>query len=295
MSSQETFPKCPASETASSLDHHEFARGFELIRERTNLIDRLVLWFRIFVDESLTAQSERFSVLSVGAGNGHFDLRAINILRSKLFSVDYDVIEPNPILLGQFLGNFKAGQHINVSLKARCCLFEEYATSRKYDLILFGNCLSHIQNRQLALAKALSMLNEEGQVVLITSTRAGVQDLRMNFSPAPIEHDQNVCLPGEIDTALASLGAEYTCDHLTSRVDVTECFEEHSSSGNLLLAFILGCRTQYLDAEVKADILNYLRSLCTEHAGRVFMPHSADVFRIFRVNTNCEQADKTRL
>jgi SAM-dependent methyltransferase len=261
------------------LEEDEYAEGLVLYRQRTDVAERMLHWFRTFAEQSISAEPANLSLLSIGCGNGNFDLPALDILKSKFQTLQYAAIEPNQTLCQQIAIELKEPQNANVSFRLRCCRFEELSTAENFDLIVFANCLNFIADRRHALAKALSMLNSGGCVLIFNPTRNGYQDLRLELSARVGGYVTNVCLPKEIEEVLGSLDAEFVCDYLKSETDVTDCFDGTSYAGARLLDFILGGKIPHVDNELRNTVTNNLKSLCSARDGRMFMPHSVAVFQ----------------
>lgn len=262
------------------LDAREYANGLALFRERTNLMENMLGWFNHFVNQSIPANTKSLSVFSVGCGNGEFDLSAIDILTSRVDSLVYDGIEPNAVMRAQLVNEFSTRGLTNVSLNIRPGRFEEFSTVNSYDLVHLTNCINFMPDRLLAIGKALSMLRENGQLVIMLFTRTGFQDLRLTFSQRVRSYKSNVCVPQEIESALLSLDVDYDYQHLPGSADVTECFQWGSEKGVQMLNFILGCDTTKLDCELKISVLEKLKAMCTQRGGRTYMPHSIGVFTV---------------
>lgn len=260
--------------TVVPLKDSEFATGLTLFRERTRLVQRIIDWFSQFVEESIIRTAERFNVLSVGSGSGHFDLPAMTTLMSKLNLLAYDVIEPNEILCQQFEHNFHELGIVNVILNTNQCFFEDFTTQKSYDLIHFTNSISLIPNHRKAIASAFEMLKPGGLLTVVHFTLDGYQDLRLQLSKEVKAYKNNVLLPEEIDADLHAIGAKFDYQLLRSEADVTDCFEKDSAVGEALFDFILGCNSKHLDEELRLQMLERIASICTCRNGRQYIAHS---------------------
>lgn len=271
----------PAKHAVTALSSEEFASGLALFRERTNLVQCILEWFAQW-ERTLPAcvERDRFQVLSVGAGSGHFDIPAIELLVAKLNAVDYHAVEPNAVLGRQIVCNFESRHLENVTLDVYPCFFEDFTSPASFDLIHFTNSISLIPEYKEALAKSLKMLNPGGQLLIVHFAREGYQDLRLQLSSEVTGYRPNVLLPEEIDAALNSLDVEYTYEQIHSEADVSECFAKHSRDGESLLNFILACKANSIGHELKDKMLERMKSICTVRDGHSYMPHSVGVHLI---------------
>lgn len=263
------------------LNDKEFAAGLALFRERTNLVPNILNWFTQFAEQSISKNNECLNVLSVGAGSGHVDLPAINLLMARQPGhLNYDVVEPNAVLGQLFIDNFNKSKIKNVSLDVQNCFYENFSSTKSYDLIHFTNSLSLIENIPKALAKALSSLKPGGQLVVIHFAREGYQALRQELTKSVGEYKSHILMPEEIDTALNSLGAEFSYQVLHSEADVTDCFDKDSPDGVALFNFTMACNTNLLDDAIRNLMLEKIKAISTERDGHLYIPHSVGVHKI---------------
>jgi histamine N-methyltransferase len=269
-----------SSELCPALTDQQFADSFGLFRQKTDQRVHMLAWIGDLFENLARRNKDMLSALSVGAGNGNFDLLLIELLSKKVQSLNYVAVEPNRILCDQFKREFRAIDSHNTSLCIVQSSFENYLVAKKYDLIHFTHCLYHIKDRHRALEIARSNLNDDGCILIFNSTAVGLQDVRIKFSSLVRGVQGDICTEEQIHSVLQSSNADYLYYELPSRVDVTECFDSHSEAGIMLLNFMLECDTQHLKKGLRATILNYLRSVSVERGGRIFMSHPVGTFLV---------------
>jgi histamine N-methyltransferase len=241
----------------------------------------MLTWFRKFTSDDLKEKdSTNCSILSVGAGNGNFDLLAMAKLKHKFKSLNYVAVEPNKALCLQFKTDFDYLGIPGIDLAIVHSKFEEYEPKKSFDLIHFTHCLYHIPDRSQALTKALAHLKKDGSLFIINSTAVGLQNIRMKFSERIKGRNSDIFTAEELHTILQVLDIPYIYEEIPSAIDVSECVDPALENGVLLLDFILECDTRNMKPDRHSEIVHYIKSVSYECEGRLRMPHPLGIFKV---------------
>ncbi len=268
---------------APALTDKEYAEAFSILRTKTTNKTDFLNWLDKNID-SLVPKSDRLSVLSVGAGDGNFDLPAIPIFQSRAAVIEYTALDPNGTMLEQFDKDFRSKQFKDVQLIKKESTFEQYPAGplTSYDLIHFTHSLYFIANQSHAVNSALNMVPKGGRVLIFNAMHAGIQELRDRYTERA-RGKQYATFPAEkVKKMLDQEGIVYKFDTIESVIDVTDCFDPKSLTGCTLLNFFLVCNTEKLSPEFRTEILDYIKHISYEQQSKMLMPHPVGVFTIVK-------------
>jgi SAM-dependent methyltransferase len=108
------------------------------------------------------------SVLSIGCGNGRFELPLL-----KRFPITVDFIEPSAFMFEQL------GKNLNISEgpgRAEVLFngpFEEFSTKKRYDLIFGIHSFYFMDNAVTCAQRAVQLLNSSGHLAIVLHARDG--------------------------------------------------------------------------------------------------------------------------
>lgn len=259
------------------LEQREFTAAFEVFRDHSNEFNLMVEWIRNSVD-SLLQGSVEFSMLSVGCGRGDFDLEVISCFASKLRRLRYDAVDSDAVFCDVFQSGLRSLRNGNVDFSIYHSPFESYTPEVSYDLVVFSHCLYYIPDRRQAISKAMGMLGSAGSILIFISMEPSIQNMRR----LP---DTNGAAPeffgGEkLGEMLEQGGLSYTLETIDCTLDVTECFQNDSEAGRLLLSFLLSRNSKYLTEDLVSEALKYLAQISSVKGSRRFLSEPVGVFRI---------------
>src|SRR6516225_5233154 len=109
-------------EYAPRLTDEEYAVAFTTFRNNTNQRQLMLEWFVGRAKATINGLSG-CSVLSVGCGNGDFDLAAIQNLVSSMPELRYVALDPNAVMLNTFREKVQLAQLPNVNFELLSCSF----------------------------------------------------------------------------------------------------------------------------------------------------------------------------
>nr|VFJ90781.1 MAG: Methyltransferase domain-containing protein [Candidatus Kentron sp. LFY] len=155
--------------------------------ERLTGYPEMTAWARVFID-SLPEQPR--SLLSIGAGNGHYDESLLEYIMPTL---DYWALEPNPVFfeaLTKRSAAWKAsGTHIfSGYFDDTVELSKEF--EREFDFVLMTHCVYFMSSPAKALERARGFLSRGGHVLVHHQCESALSEIFMAFSR------QNGWIPG---------------------------------------------------------------------------------------------------
>lgn len=266
---------------APVLTDAQYAESFTAFRKSTNQRELMLAWFTRQLSE-LRLTSSELSVLSVGCGNGDFDLEIVPSLQSTGKEVHYAAVDPNQVMLNGFKERIDTSAPPRFHTTCFNCRFEEMQLSQsdRFDLIHFTHCLYFVDDRIGAIKRALSHLKDDGVVLILNSMVAGIQDIRLRYSKPALGKQFATFTGEELRDLLRSEHIEHEFEVLPGRTEITECFIPGSGTGELLLDFFLDCKTSFLPDELRSDVLRHMRKISYKYGNRVQMPHDIAAVKI---------------
>ncbi|XP_054643510.1 histamine N-methyltransferase-like isoform X2 [Dunckerocampus dactyliophorus] len=203
------------------------------------------------------ADKSGLAVLGVGSGGGEVDVQMLSLMRSTFSTlpISADIVEGSTELVAKFKGLVTKTDNLRkIPFTWDMMPSEEYMQKTKgrgdvktFDFIHMIQMLYYVDDLTKTIKFYHSLLKNNGMLMII------------------IESD--------VLASLKSLGLKYEERFIPYSYDVTECFDPNSKTGQHLISFMTGRENFYqsFTPQVRADILNLLRSKCsTEKEGKVF-------------------------
>jgi SAM-dependent methyltransferase len=213
------------------------------------------------------------SVVSVGAGNGERDVKALATLARVCLPcarVQYIAVEPNQAQMDLLQSNMKAIDNIDVT----ACVEkgEDYKFGiGLHDLVLFTHSLYHMPGFERdILQKAMASLKPHGRIVIALSTEQGGIFKSMGSFWGEIDYSHFETGSGLFgQESMLKLVKELELEH--TFLPMPNVFIDASSVDTPLLNFIMQCDTEKLPHEMVLRIRANLVQLAPE--GR--LPHGS--------------------
>ncbi len=114
-----------------------------------------LLMLNKYADLVLQLAKPDWAVLDLGVGHG------ITINKFAKFFSDYTVLDGSKSIIENFHKSFP---HVNVQIIET--FFENFETDKKYDLIILGFVLEHVDDPGIILEKYKNMLTEQGKMFI---------------------------------------------------------------------------------------------------------------------------------
>ena len=243
-----------------------FCKGrFE--QERSSVIHKLV--------KTLTTSSvfqnlgDRFNVLSVGAGNGKFDILFIEEFTQHTLEqncrVRWTVVEPNKLAIREFKKTIKAFDfeipgvdYLWVEHKFEDFIKTAETKKRRYNLILFMNSLYYM-DPDFALKKACSNLLAQPGAIVISEVGANniahqiQKEFRVGFGVMSAEEAIR-----KTAGLLPLRTKKFTID---LKLEVSDLFSEETlDAGNKLLQFLLQSDSEAVGDQVRQKVKEFIQA-----------------------------------
>ncbi|XP_077986200.1 histamine N-methyltransferase-like [Glandiceps talaboti] len=185
-----------------------------------------------------------FRYLGVGSGAGMPDITLLEQLQKSFRSIKATIVDPNPALTEKFKQNLTENScHLpGVTFDFKLMTFEEYMSvseDEMFDCIVGINSLYHVDNPDETVRWLHSKLNDSGTLIFqVTSVNNSFPVLWSKF-PVLLSTRLRKVTPDLIEASLKRSNAkDIKVITLEADVDVTECFDEDSNEGSLLLDFM---------------------------------------------------------
>jgi SAM-dependent methyltransferase len=263
---------------APPLSEEGYAKSFNEYKKISAEWDAVMRW----IEDSLLGDlpdKPAFSVLSIGSGSGDFDMRFIQLLKSRFPKLDYVGLEPNEVHCKEYRARI-AAQHIQgVHAETHCIPFEEARFTTQFDLIHFTHSLYYLKDRQQAILHAIDITKPSGRVLIVHQTPQGIYEIQRAFM-LRLKGDTNEMFSSEnLRELLEESGIQYDFEILDSCIDVTD-LDFSSEPGQDLINFFLECDVSRVVPAIREEIVNYVRSLSFEHHGHRVISHPIGIFSI---------------
>ena len=218
---------------------------------------------------------EQMKILSVGSGNGSFDMIVLEELENFLKvrgqtgkKIEYHVLEPNIELMGIFRAKTETVAMHNltrVQFSWANKLFEhylnDYPNHTEFDLIIMSHCLYYMNEADVIRQTFGNLLAEKGYLVIITGTEGDIwTQLRQRYEKrVPSLAEFHYPTEKSISELAKSNGWHYECFKGKQDLEITEIFDEESATGDKLLEFFFHHENprKTFGQELLTDILGF--------------------------------------
>ena len=197
---------------------------------------------------------ETFSVLSVGCGKGEVDMMILSLLLQDLGSeerIEYVAVDPSASALQEFAKRVtESAQLQKLCLKNHEMTFQEYCAATRdqrncFDLIHFISSLYYCEVEETLLHCYEEKLKKNGAIFcMVVDVESQYLKLNQLYHGKTRIDDDNFILhtADELVKIVKKHGWKYEKSEYKCCLDVTECFDETSEVGNILLSFILNVK-----------------------------------------------------
>ncbi|XP_037612354.1 histamine N-methyltransferase-like isoform X1 [Sebastes umbrosus] len=237
------------------------------------------------------AGKSSLDVLGVGSGGGELDVQLLSLLQSTFPAVliTADIVEGSAQLTEfkalvakttnlqkiPFAWHFMRSENYEREIKANRGM-------KTFDLIHMVHMIYYVDNLADTIKFYHSLLKNNGRLMIIVSTaNSGWDTLWKTYKEELcIGRITEYCTSVDVTACLKSLGLKYEEHVIPITVDISECFDPSSQTGEQLLNFFTmkDHFHQSFTPEIRAGMLDLLRNKCsTEKDGRLF----------FNVDSSC--------
>src|SRR6056297_457417 len=210
-------------------------------------------------------------LLSVGCGGGVMDLRVARVFSDHVDAVSLVGVDPNPEHTRAFQSQL-SGEGFDVDVFTSG--FEDFETSRTFDVVHFIHCLYYFEHIVPELRKAVDVLSPDGALVVLQAPNEALNHLADRVWKKQFE--RSAWYSDDVIAALEGMGADIEVERIDAEVDVTDCFERGNEKGIEILDFIVQAETQKLPQAFQASLRESLRSICRQQGDRLLSRHPVD-------------------
>jgi hypothetical protein len=205
----------------------------------------------------------------------------------ELFLVPFG-IEPNAPNREQFFKNFNNSSidtH-NINLELIDGTIENFIpadSERKYNLVLLSHCLYNILERKKIIQKSLEMVSDDGVLVIINYTPAGINHVQRAMLDLLEVPREQVFSSRDIEDLLEEMdGVNYHIEMTNGYIDVTQCFDQTSTEGLMMLNFLVESDLRDAPSEERNMIIRFLDSICLTRKNHRLLFHPQAIFILRR-------------
>jgi SAM-dependent methyltransferase len=225
------------------------------------------------------------SVLSVGCGTGEFDEKLIYLLQqlTNCKALEYVAVEPNEWHLQEFEKKMSSEALQDVKFEIYPISIEDFQTEKQFDLIHYTHSMYEMFGREERLIlEALDMLKEYGRLIIaISEGGKGMYKLGEFWAMLSDDAPQGGFFDDiKLKAILDRLRLPYESETRNIYIDVSNCFQETSKTGQKLLDFLYQANFQRVPLDVKQKAISYLAEISSYQENRRVLYHGATVFFI---------------
>ncbi|XP_010149419.1 PREDICTED: histamine N-methyltransferase, partial [Eurypyga helias] len=236
------------------------------------------------------------NILSVGGGAGEIDLLILSKVQARYpgVTINNDVIEPSPDQIFKYkervaetsnLENVKFTWHEETAYEYESRMNAE-KKSKKWDFIHMIQMLYYVKDVPGTIRYFHSLLEAQAKllIILVSGTSGWGRLWKKYSSSFPLDDLSSYVSSADIKRILDSAGLKYQLHELPSYMDITSCFIEGNTDGELLLDFLTETYefSKTAPPELKRQVMEELRKPeCSEERdGKVLFNNSLSVIVI---------------
>jgi len=224
-------------ETIYALSETVYSFGYQVRQKYGTLQATALNWFS---QQGVNlVQQENSQILSLGCGNGAFDLALLKTLQAEDKSFSYTGIDFNHKDLDRFQSRLKEEKpDITRNITLRHEMFDETTVlPTAYDLITMVHFLYAVEDIGGLLETAQKHLSEDGKLLIVQNSRQGVYQVKKQFLDVLPNHRYQAS--DSVKEALETKRINYTSTNIDAYLDVS-ILQEWSLEAALLMSFCLG-------------------------------------------------------
>ena len=258
------------------LTDERFDKAHELFESSSDQQQLILDWLTAF---SIRSESvDPLSFLSVGCGSGILDNPLIESLSALGRRISYTGIDPNAIACKRFLDNFRKLQLTDVRLDVQQETVESMRFDQTFDIIHAVHSLYYFDDPAATITRLLLRVCPGGKLLILQAPKAELNRLADCFWYS--NKDMDIWFSERLEMYLQEVGLAYKKTRINARVDMTDCFEEQSADGAMMLDFVTQVDCKALTQAARELVLGYLTAISQQHGDNVLVSHPVDAFVI---------------
>jgi len=240
---------------AAYMDGELYAQSQVAFRSNTDQQERMLDW-TCSQRAILFPEKEALSLLSVGCGEGLFELSLLKRLSGWNPHVHFTGIDPNREVCRRFLskesqlGALPAGYFVDV----QPVRFERYHPDSHFDLVSFVHRLYFFTDVEAVLRKALAMTRGH---LLLFHTPCEALNVPFAFLWSHC-WERKLIFSAELASILEQLDVSFVRHNIPASLNITDCFHPLEAITHPILSFILQSDAAKLPPTVLKSILMHL-------------------------------------
>jgi len=197
-------------------------------------------------------------VLDIGTGNGEY----LTLALSKIDvpgDLSLTLVEPSADLVSQLEERFEK-QFPAITPKVVISDLQGFSADEKFDVILMSHLFYHLPRAswQEQLAKALSLLNPDGVLIVVLREKDDVYDFKMAFKPLLFKPDFKALVIDDIlevlpDTPQTNYARE------TAPSELTIPYETNKDDTISIIEFFLNKQWDEIPAEIQQAAMDFIK------------------------------------
>ena len=166
----------------------------------------------------------------------------------------------------------------NTRVEALNTDFERCTEQRRFDRVLMVHSLYYMEDPELAIDKALNLVNESGRLIILIASNDTLNELSSSFWK--MENGGSSWFSEDLSKHLEERGVSFERNRIEARLDITSCCEPESEQGSHIADFIAQVPLGELPPGLRTMIFSYLKATSHLDGDIRWLPHNVDAFVI---------------
>lgn len=257
------------------LDEIEYSACFDFFKKCSNEHHIALMWFQKYLLHSF---NKSINILSVGSGDGEFDLLILEIMRkSNIDILHYTFLEPSNAQFEKLKMNLLDAK-IDINVEVLLSKMSAFKSSRKYDLIIFSHCFYYILDKVDAINKALNCLSENGFILIFHQTEFGINRIQKRFLDRFKDKSINFS-SSDIKTLLDEEEIPFQYHEASADINISSIFDD-SENGLKLLNFFLEGDMESLNNKEQKEIISFIKRHSYIKENKFLLENPVGIFKI---------------
>ena len=257
------------------LEQDYFVHSLDAFNRQTDQVALLRNWL---VDYLKASKTTRLAMLSVGCGNGSFDLSILHRVADDYAHVDYVGLDPSDAALTIFKRAATEAELKNVNFEFIPAALGEAMLPSTITFAVAAQSMLYVPEIEDALHVLMGALQPGGKLLIANAPLDALNQLSNIIWRKQWGHKANYS--EDIQAALTALGCSHQTHQLQARLDVTNIVEASNADAEAVIDFILQARMHAFPPHTQHDIISYLRSIASQESKRWLLPHPIDVIEV---------------
>ncbi|MFT5604504.1 MAG: SAM-dependent methyltransferase [Paracoccaceae bacterium] len=258
------------------LEGHRYAACMHTYEASSSQRDLILQWFTDHVIPQIPMDSASF--LSIGCGAGELDVKILAAAKEQASTIAYVGLEPDSQQCERFMSSMTLPSAQNIRVETLNTNFEKCTEKRRFDRVLMVHSLYYMDDPELAIEKALNLVNESGRLIILIASNDTLNELSSSFWK--MENGGSTWFSEDLCKHLDERGVSFERQRIEAKLDITSCCELESEQGIRIADFIAQAPTGELPPGLRTMIFSYLEATSHLDGDMRWLPHNVDAFII---------------